>query len=76
MTYTYILTRDQQAVMEAKQAAMKTVTYMELIDAKVIEFIDACARDVGRCTDTEINKRLAGMTATEKSALLATLPAK
>lgn len=74
--YTFDLTAEQMAVMQAKQAAMKTASYTELIDAKVIEFVDACRRDVGQSTDTEISKRLAGMTDNEKSALLAAMPTK
>ena len=74
--YQYTLTAEQDSVMVAKAAAMDNAAVSDLLDKKVIEYIDACRRDVGQSTDTEISKRLAGMTDNEKSALLATLPIK
>lgn len=74
MPYTYTLTTRQQTIMDAKASAAKT-TVKELIDAKMAEYIDACARDVGQDVDARIAKALASKDAATKAQLLTTLEA-
>ena len=81
MIYTYTLSTQQDAVMAAKVIAMtpkdgKNVpTVQSLIDQKVVEFLDACARDVHLDVDSKIAAKLATANASKKAAVLAELEA-
>lgn len=70
MEYTYTLNVVQEAAMQAKAAFAKS-TVKELLDVKMLEYIDACARDVGADDLANVTKELAdpAKLATAKIAL-------
>ena len=81
MIYTYTLSTQQQAVMDAKVIAMtpkdgkNAPTVQSLIDQKMVEFIEACSRDVHLDVDSKIADKLAKADAGKKAAVLAELEA-
>lgn len=70
MDYTYKLSAEQEAVMDAK-ADLANETIAALLDARLVEYIEACARDVGADDLAKVTKELSdpAKLATAKAAL-------
>lgn len=87
-SYTMTLTDEQEAVMQRKYAVMSTAhkaehpnepvpwaSYAELLTFKLQEYIAACRRDLQAGINLALAQKMAGLSETEKTNLLATLSA-
>ena len=72
MDYTRTLTPAEEVMLQSKAAKDKT-TIEAMLDTKLDQYLTDVRREAGQDVDSEIAKKLATKTDSEKSAFLVTL---